>query len=717
MSKQRRRIGDLFLEAGLVTPAQLEEALVEQRATGEFVGQVLVRRGWATEHAICECLRRQLNLPVVQLKDLQIPDHVLALVSEKLATRYLAMPLSVDGPRDSRSSSVVVAMADPLNPAALEDIRFYSGYYVRPVLAPASAIAEAINRCYRLDATLNEVLEKIISDDEVPEVRRLDGSAGAEPAEALLKEGQSRPIVRLADWILAKAVAERASDVHLEPQEREVLLRLRVDGLLRELERLPNWVQSPLVSRLKVLAGLDISERRRPQEGRFQVEIAERAIEVNLSTLPVAYGEKVAARILDLFRTPADLHSLGLQSDDLGRVKALLARPQGLLLVSGPTGSGKSTALYSFLRHLYSEHTSLVTVEDPIEYPLPRVAQVELDSKSNRSFSGAVSAALSQDPDVLMIGELKDAETAQLAYRAAITGHLVLSAVCTNDGASAVTRLLDVGLQPFLVASAVQAVLAIRLVRTICPKCREAYDLDPAEARGLGLRAVNGEAIVVYRGAGCEQCRFTGYYGRTGLFEILELNDELRELIAQGAPDSAVRLAALDLGMRSMADDGIQKVLAGVTTWSEIHRVVRVADEFRRLCPYCTTVLAGDFNYCTSCGHFVSDHCVQCRRRLNGHWSYCPFCGTTNSARRTEARSLGHGIQRQAPFGEARGAEAMDEEALDAAIEAAIGSEEPTSSAPAPAGRSRPAENPDAKVAQSLASRSAARASRAKRGR
>ena len=639
MSKKRRRIGDLLLEAGVITPLQLEEALDEQKATGEFVGQVLVRRGWATETAICECLHQQLGLPVVELEGMEIPDHVLAMVSEKLATRYLAMPVAVEGQREGRNSAVVVAMADPLNPSAIEDIRFYSGNFVRPVLAPASEIAEAINRYYRLDASMNEVLDKIISDDEIGDVTHLDLPADPEPVDELIKESQGRPIVRLTNWILTKAVNDRASDIHIEPQEREVILRYRIDGMLHEIERLPKWVQGALVSRIKVLASLDIAEKRQPQDGHFKVEIAQRPIELRISTLPVTHGEKVVARIVDQYRTPADINTLGMQEDDLNRMKTLITRPQGIILVSGPTGSGKSTTLYSFLRYLYSEHSNIVTVEDPVEYQLARINQVQVDEKAKKTFAAALRAILRQDPDVIMIGEIRDAETAQIAFRASITGHLVLSTVHTNDAASAVTRLVDVGLQPFMVSSALLSVMSMRLVRTICPKCREPYELDPDHARSIGMQVPVGEAITVYRGAGCSQCRNTGYYGRTGLFEVIELNEELRELINQGAPDSTIRLAAVDLGMRSMAEDGLEKMMAGITTLEEVNRVVYVAEEQHRLCPYCTTVLAGEFDYCTSCGHFVGDSCVQCHRRLNGHWSYCPFCGTTNRAHKLEARS------------------------------------------------------------------------------
>ncbi|HEV8479726.1 MAG TPA: ATPase, T2SS/T4P/T4SS family [Candidatus Eisenbacteria bacterium] len=640
MPRERRKMGDLLLAAGVVTQEQLQEALDEQKATSELLGQLLVRKGLVTEHAICEVLHQQLGLPVVRLEGLEIDEHALSLVSEELASRYLALPLALEGQRGGRAQALTVAMADPLNARAIEDIRFYSGHFVRPVLAPASEIAESITHYYHLDTSMNEVLDRIASEEEIGDVKRIDTPGEPEAIDELIKESNGRPIVRLTNWLLTKAVNERASDIHIEPQEREIILRYRIDGLLQEIARLPKWAQAAIVSRIKVLANLDIAEKRQPQDGHFKVEIAQRPIELRVSTLPVTYGEKVVIRIVDQYRKPADIQTLGLNEKDLDDVRRLISRPQGIILVTGPTGSGKSTTLYSFLRHLYSETTNIVTVEDPVENQLPGINQCQVDEKAKKTFASALRAILRQDPDVIMIGEIRDAETAQIAFRASITGHLVFSTVHTNDAPSAVTRLIDVGLQPFMVASSLLAVMSMRLVRTICPKCREPYALEPARARQLGLQVSSEEPVIAYKGSGCAHCRNTGYFGRTGLFELLEINDDIRELINQGAPDSTIRLAAIDLGMKTLVEDGLEKVLEGQTTLDEVSRVVYVAEENRRLCPYCSTVLAGEFDYCPSCGHFVGDSCVQCHRRLNSHWSYCPFCGTTNRAHRLESRNV-----------------------------------------------------------------------------
>jgi len=638
MGKEHRKIGDILVAAGLISDLQLSEALEIQKKSGALLGQILVEEGLVSEIAICGALHSQLGMPVINLEDTEVDERVLGLVREDLAKKYHALPLRLEGQVPGRTTELLVAMSDPLNSEATDDLRFHSGYFIKPVLAPASEIAEAITRYYHLDASMGEVLETIVSEDEEISVTHINETDMPEAIDELIKESSGRPIVRLVNWLLTKAVNERASDIHLEPQEKDIIVRYRVDGLLREVERLPKWATGPVVSRIKVLSNLDIAEKRAPQDGRFKVEIAQRPIELRVSTLPTTYGEKVVIRIVDQYRNPADIATLGLQPADLATVQKLISRPQGIVLVTGPTGSGKSTTLYSFLKYIQDETKNLVTVEDPVEYQLPGVNQVHVDEKAKKTFAGSLRAILRQDPDVIMIGEIRDAETAQIAFRASITGHMVLSTVHTNDAPSAITRLVDVGLQPFMVASALQCVMSMRLVRTICPKCKEAVEMQPEELRNIGLTVTGDEPIVVYKGAGCAHCHSSGYYGRTGLFEVLEVNDAIRELINQGAPDSTIRIAAVDMGMRTLPEDGIEKVLAGVTTLEEVNRVVYLAEENRRLCPFCTCVLAGEFDYCPSCGHFVGDSCVQCHRKLNGNWGFCPFCGTTNRAHRDPNR-------------------------------------------------------------------------------
>ncbi len=382
MAKEHRKIGDILVAAGLISELQLVEALEAQKKTGSLIGEILVASGLVSEQAICQALHSQLGLPVVNLEDTEVDDRVLNLVREDLAKKYHALPLRLEGQIPGRATELVVAMSDPLNSEATDDLRFHSGYFIKPVLAPASEIAEAITRYYHLDASMGEVLETIVSEDEEIAVTHISDQDMPEAVDELIKESSGRPIVRLVNWILTKAVNERASDIHLEPQESDIILRYRVDGLLREIERLPKWATSPVVSRIKVLSNLDIAEKRAPQDGRFKVEIAQRPIELRVSTLPTTYGEKVVIRIVDQYRQPADMNTLGFQASDLATVQKLISRPQGIVLVTGPTGSGKSTTLYSFLRYIQNETLNLVTVEDPVEYQLAGVNQVHVDEKA-----------------------------------------------------------------------------------------------------------------------------------------------------------------------------------------------------------------------------------------------------------------------------------------------------------------------------------------------
>jgi type IV pilus assembly protein PilB len=522
-------------------------------------------------------------------------------------------------------------MADPLNVAALEDLRFHAGMFIQPVLARPAQIVEAIERYYHIDNSMNEVIRNIIRSDDVPLISEVHETEQAQAVQDLIKEAEGRPIVRLTNWLLHRAVEERASDLHIEPQDRELVVRLRIDGLLQEVQRLPKWTQGALVSRIKVLANLDIAEKRLPQDGRLVVDIEGRRVDMRVSTLPITNGEKIVIRVVDQNGISVAITDLGLQDDDLGRVKRYLVRPQGILLVTGPTGSGKSTLLYSALRFIQHETKNLVTVEDPVEFQLPGVNQVQVDEKAKKTFPSALRAILRQDPDVIMIGEIRDKETAQIAFRASVTGHLVLSTVHTNDAASAVTRLIDLGLEPFMVASSLIGVVSMRLVRTLCPRCREAYDANASNLNRLMPGSAGEGNVVLSRGRGCGHCHDTGYRGRIGIFEVLEVDERIRGMIVAGATDGTIRQAAVESGMRSIGEDGLKKVLAGRTTLEEVSRVVYLSDQTAKVCPACKSVLNQEFEYCTSCGEFVGDHCESCRHRLQPSWSFCPHCGSDAS--------------------------------------------------------------------------------------
>ncbi len=636
MPKDHKRLGDLLLEEKLITPEDLSAAVAEQRKTGQLLGSTLVQLGLVAEQTLLQCLHRQLGLPLIDLSTVTVDESTIALIKEEVAKKYLALPVAVEG-----RSNLVVAMADPLNVAAIEDLRFHSGMFIKPVLASATTLTEAIDRYYHLDRSMDEVLRTIVHDEKEIAVNKVKDEDQPEAIDKLLKEAEGRPIVRLTNWLLARAVEDRASDIHLEPQHHELIVRLRIDGLLHEMQRLPKWTQSAIVSRIKVLANLDIAEKRLPQDGRLTVEISGRRVDMRVSTLPVTNGEKVVIRIVDQAKNSLELSDIGFYPDDLSRAKRYCERPQGILLVTGPTGSGKSTLLYAALRHIQHETKNIVTVEDPVEYQIPGLNQVQVDEKAKKTFATALRAILRQDPDVIMIGEIRDHETAQIAFRASVTGHFVLSTIHTNDAPTAVTRLVDMGLQPFMVASSLVAVISMRLVRTLCQHCKEPYEASASNLDRLGAAGRAEGKITLWRGRGCARCHQTGYHGRTGIFEVLDVGDTIRKQIISGAADSAIRAAAVEAGMRSIGEDGLKKVMEGRTTLEEVTRVIYLADATARICPSCSTVLNQEFEYCPACGDWVGEHCEGCRRRLTPGWTYCPFCGRGSTDQR-EAQVLQH---------------------------------------------------------------------------
>ncbi|MEQ1833196.1 MAG: ATPase, T2SS/T4P/T4SS family [Candidatus Eisenbacteria bacterium] len=623
MANEHKRLGDMLLEAKLITAPQLEQAIAEQRKTGQMLGSTLLALQMVEESQLMALLQRQLGMPLLDLDVLPADEQALAKIKEEMARRYVALPVEIEGRK-----TLVVAMADPLNVAALEDLRFHAGMFIKPVLAAPSQILEAIERYYHLDTSMNEVVQSIIQSENEVVVNAVDDSDEMQAIDELMREAEGRPIVRLANWMLHRAVEEGASDIHIEPQGNELIVRLRVDGLLREEQRLPKWTQSAIVSRLKVLSNLDIAEKRQPQDGRLVADIGGRRIDMRVSTLPVTGGEKIVMRVVDSRRGRVELEDLGMSDHDLTRLKGFLARPQGIVLVTGPTGSGKTTLLYSALQSIQSVTRNITTVEDPVEYQIPGVNQVHVDEKAKKTFANSLRAILRQDPDVIMIGEIRDAETAQIAFRASVTGHLVLSTVHTNDAAGAVTRLVDLGLEPFMVASSLVGVVSMRLVRNICPRCKEPYEAEAGLLNHIGGSTAKDGHVTLHRGAGCTHCRQSGYAGRTGIFEVLAMDDAMRGMVVRGAAESEVRKAAVHGGMHPIGEDGLGKVLKGVTTLEEVTRVVYLAEQGVKVCGSCSTVVSADFEFCHQCGHFVGEHCGGCKRRMEGNWAFCPTCGT-----------------------------------------------------------------------------------------
>ncbi len=622
MANPHKRLGDLLLESGLVTVEQLEQAVLEQKRSGLQLGTTLVQGGVLSEHDLVELLQRQLGLPLVDLEQIAVDENALGKIKEEQAKKHMALPVEIEGRK-----TLVVAMADPLNQNAIEDLRFHSGLFIKAVLATPTQIQAAIERYYHLDTSVNEVIQSIIENEDEVVVSAVQETDERQAIDELMREAEGRPIVRLTNWLLHRAVEERASDIHIEPQMNELIVRFRVDGLLREEQRLPKWTQGAVVSRIKVLANLDIAEKRLPQDGRLVAEIQGRRVDMRVSTLPITAGEKVVMRVVDQSRARVELNHLGMHERDYARLARFLERPQGIVLATGPTGSGKSTLLYSALRHVQSVTRNITTVEDPVEYQIAGINQVQVDEKAKKTFPAVLRSILRQDPDVIMIGEIRDRETAQIAFRASVTGHLVLSTVHTNDAAGAVTRLVDLGLEPFMVASSLIGVVSIRLVRTLCPKCRESYETDASSLALLGGGG-GGASVELWRAPGCPNCRETGFTGRTGIFEVLEVDDAIRRLIARNAPDHEIRRAAIDAGMRPIGQDGVRKAREGRTVIDEVLRVVHLGDEGVKLCGGCAEAMPREFEHCPACGKYAGEQCATCHRRLQPEWKHCPGCGS-----------------------------------------------------------------------------------------
>jgi type IV pilus assembly protein PilB len=546
--KSRRRfVGEMLVDQGVITQQQLAEVLARQKTEkGGRLGRLLVDLGYATEAQICEVVAEQLNIPAADLVAVDIPNEVLNLVTKELATKYLCLPWFVEG------RELYLIMADPTNVTAADAVAFHTGLKIRPVVAPETEVAEAIIKFYAAEESSLAQFDSLDLADQLSVVSDQDADPGDENLE---QAAQTVPLVKLVNAVIADATRAGASDIHIEPQEKGVNLRYRVDGLLRHIMTMPKRVQSKVISRIKVMSHMDISERRKPQDGRTFVRISGKNYDLRVSTLPTAEGEKCVMRILVQERAKVALSDLGFELDVLASFQECLKRPQGMILVTGPTGSGKTSTLYAALNFLRDEATNIVTVEDPIEYRLGGISQVAVSDKAGLTFAAGLRSILRQDPDIVMVGEIRDLETAHVAIQAAQTGHLVLSTLHTNDAPSAVTRLVEMGIPAYVVASSVLAVQAQRLVRRLCD-CRVVRDDGTATPKG------------------CDACRFTGFKGRMGVYELMRITPRVRSVLIARGSDDVVRSAAQATGMRSMFKDGLRKVARGLTTEEELRRVV-----------------------------------------------------------------------------------------------------------------------------------------------
>jgi type IV pilus assembly protein PilB len=560
----------MLLHAGFVTPEQLAEVLERQKVEkGTRLGRLLVDLGHVTEAQICEALADQLRIPAADMAAVDIPSEVLNLLPKELALKYTCLPWFVEG------RELYLIMADPTNVAAVDAAAFRTGLKVKPVVAPESEIAAALERFYSAEEQSLAQFGNISLAEQLSVVSEEDAGPGVE--ENLEQAALGVPLVKLVNAILADAIAAGASDVHIEPQERGVDLRYRVDGLLRRVMTMPKRVQAKVVSRIKIMSHMDISERRKPQDGRTFLRVGPRNYDLRVSTLPTADGEKCVLRILVQDRANVALEELGFAPDVLDTFKELLRRPQGMVLVTGPTGSGKTSTLYAALNFLRSETTNIVTVEDPIEYRLAGVNQVAVSEKSGMTFASGLRSILRQDPDIVMVGEIRDQETAQIAFQAAQTGHLVLSTLHTNDAPSAVTRLLELGIAPYLLNATLNGIMAQRLVRTLCPHCKLRVEMqreeDHAAWEALVAPWKSKRPARLYKPVGCLECRMTGFVGRVGIYETLLFTNPIKKLVNEKADLATLREQAFKDGMKALRISGAMKVGAGLTTVEEVLKV------------------------------------------------------------------------------------------------------------------------------------------------
>ena len=573
MPEEKKTFGEFLVRSGVITADQLTKALQEQRRAGERLERTLVRLKYADQTRVFQSLADYSDLPFVDLDTYMIDEKVVHLIPEDLARRHRLIPLFKIG------TTLTVAISDPLNIHALDEIKSKTKTDVEIAISTDEKIKRALDQHYGFSvATLQKSLEQYArrtGEEPSPEATEYRKTYELVAKEFLPGQIEEAPAAQLFDIILTQAIRDRASDIHFEPDEKGLRIRFRIDGFLYEFLTLPKSIHPSLASRIKVLAEMDIAETRLPQDGNFNVRLESRGFEIRVSTFPTIYGENVVLRLLDQTSPLIKLEDLGFAEEMLVRFKQLLRRPNGIILVTGPTGSGKTTTLYASLNLINSTDKNIITIEDPVEYRLSLIRQTQVNLKAGITFANGLRSILRQDPDVIMVGEIRDLETSEVAIQAALTGHLVLSTLHTTDAAEAIARLMDIGVEPYLISSSVIGVLAQRLVRTICPNCKVSYQEDPRALSELGENPPNSkDSLTLYRGKGCKNCKQSGYLGRMGVFELFLVNEKIKQLISEKAPTQMIRQTAKDAtGMISLREDGLYKVRKGMTTIEEIDRV------------------------------------------------------------------------------------------------------------------------------------------------
>jgi len=562
-------LGSALVRNGLITESQLDETLARQQSRGRDrrLGELLIEMGYLDEDQVLAALGETLNVPFEPEISAEVDQSLVTRVPLPFIRKYRMVPFKIE------DGICYVAVYDPLNLLPLDDLRILLGMPMRPVLSRADQIEAIIDHYFDqqvqtaadvIDNIDEDELSNILSPDDVPVEER-----------DLLDLANEAPIIKIINLIISGAIKERASDIHIEPLEHDLRVRYRIDGVLYEVLSPPKAYQSAITSRIKIMSNMDIAERRLPQDGRIKIKLSGREIDIRVSCIPIAHGERVVMRLLDKSQFLLSLSELGLHDDDYAYVRRLIQNPHGIILVTGPTGSGKTTTLYAALGEINSLERNIITVEDPIEYEMAGIGQMQVHEKIGLTFANALRSFVRQDPDVILVGEIRDRETAEMAVQSALTGHLVFSTIHTNDAAGAITRLLNMRIEPFLISSSVIAVMAQRLVRLICPHCKEPYDVDPASLKDLGITPEMLEDRQLYRGRGCDACHGRGYMGRTAIYEILPITPRMQELVLADVDSNVIKREALDEGMHTLRMDGARKVLAGSTTVEEVLSITR----------------------------------------------------------------------------------------------------------------------------------------------
>lgn len=627
---QKGLLGAIMLGQHLITLEQLDECLKLQAVRNEKLGVVLVEKGYVSQRDLVRTLAIQDKFPIVPIDPSLIDEEVPALLGFTLAMKYTCIPLQ------RHKDSLTVAMSDPLDFQAINDIRFRCGLEVKPIFASRDEIVAAIRFFYKDEDSTSLPSPEVYDRVDHLEYNKIDhlesglkeylgGDSGLGVTED--SEANLTPVIRMQNMIIEEALKARVSDIHIEPRAKFVQIRNRIDGWLMDTIQVPKWMQESLLSRFKILANMDISEKRLPQDASFSVKKEKEVIDLRVSTLPTKYGEKMVLRILDKGRSLLSLEELGLYSKQKTLIKSLIEKTQGLILVVGPTGSGKTTTLYSMINTINKGDLNIVTIEDPIEYDLEGINQVQINEKAGLTFAATLRSVLRQDPDVILVGEIRDQETATIAFRAAFTGHLVLSTLHTNDTVSTITRLLDIGIEAYIISSTLLAVISQRLLRRNCSHCREPYD-PPAEVLSkFTLPKTKKSNYGFSRGKGCSFCNYKGYQGREGFYEIMTLNSKIRNAITHRASEQTLRKLAIEQGMVPLINEGFRRANKGLVSLEEVIRVIATTQESLNSCSNCGESVDPDFLICPYCHTPLSRKCSSCSRVLQVDWTICPYCG------------------------------------------------------------------------------------------